>query len=311
MNIMIVTNSKYLEAAYVMLTSLFLHHIEDKIDIYLPYEDLNEHELTELQQFVEAIPRKKIYPFFIGGEFKQQVSSNSGISIETYYRILGINLLPEDVDRILYLDVDMVIKGSLWDLYNKEIGEHPFVVCEDIFGKINGFCEENKGRLGIPKPYLYFNAGVMLFNVCYIKEHNLVEEMLQSIYQNYARYLYNDQDVMNELYYNKVIYVGWNEYNCPPAWYYLNKERLGKGILEFADYGTLQVKSKEPVFIDEYQNITREIYDNAKIIHYLGDTKPWSITREDASLYEIFDRAYQVYYKQFLELYKEIFGRRC
>ena len=31
---------------------------------------------------------------------------------------------------------------------------------------------------------------------------------------------------------------------------------------------------------------------NAKIIHYLGDTKPWSETRNQAAIYDIFDRAY-------------------
>ena len=28
--------------------------------------------------------------------------------------------------------------------------------------------------------------------------------------------------------------------------------------------------------LQKYQNVTRQIYENAKIIHYLGNTKPWS-----------------------------------
>lgn len=308
MNLMIVTNSKYLEPAYVMLTSLFLHHIEDEIVIYLPYEDLTEQELTELVQFVETIPGKKIYPLYIGTEFKQRVSSNSGINIETYYRILGVNLLPKEVERILYLDVDMVIKGSLWELYDMKVEGHPFVVCEDIFGKINGFHSENMERLGIPKAYTYFNAGVMLFNVSYLREHDCVEEMLQSIYAKYTRYIYNDQDVMNELYYDKLVYAGWDTYNCPPAWYYLNKKDLEEGRITFADYKVLQNKANNSAFMEEYQNVTKQIYDNARIIHYLGDTKPWSGTRRPAVLFEIFDQAYEVYYKQYKELWSEIFG---
>lgn len=85
--------------------------------------------------------------------------------METYYRILGINLLPESVDRILYLDVDMVIRGSLNALYEMELGSAAFAVCEDIYGIINGFHAANKRRLRIPEQYSYFNAGVMLYNV--------------------------------------------------------------------------------------------------------------------------------------------------
>jgi len=307
-NLMIVTNSKYLEPAYVMLTSLFLHHIEDEIDIYLPYEDLTEQELRELVQYIEAIPGKRIYPLYIGKEFKERVTSNSGINIETYYRILGVDLLPKEVERILYLDVDMVVKGSLWGLYNTQIEGHPFVVCEDIFGIINGFHEENIQRLAIPEEYTYFNAGVMLFNVAYLRENNCVEEMLESIYRNYQRYIYNDQDVMNELYHKKVVFAGWDEYNCPPAWYYLSKKALEQGKLEFARYSLLQEQASNPVFAEEYQNVSKQIYDNAKIIHYLGDTKPWSKTRKAAVLFELFDQAYDVYYKQYMELWAEIFG---
>ena len=52
MNIMIVTNSAYLKPTYIMLYSLFLHHQQEEIDIYLPYEDISENELEELTAFV-------------------------------------------------------------------------------------------------------------------------------------------------------------------------------------------------------------------------------------------------------------------
>lgn len=45
--------------------------------------------------------------------------------------------------------------------------------------------------------------------------------------------------------------------------------------------------------LQKYQNVTRQIYENAKIIHYLGNTKPWSTTREQSRLYEMFDEAYE------------------
>lgn len=292
MNIMIVTNSKYLEPTYVMLYSLFINHAQISMDIYLPYEDLSGQELIELQEFVEGFPGKKLYPLYVGTAFKQRVVSRNGINVETYYRILGIDLLPSEIERILYLDVDMVVKGSLMDLYQMDIENHPFAVCEDIYGKINGFHEANKRRLGIPEEYSYFNAGVMLYNVSYLRAHDAASRMLEAIYKDYTRYEYNDQDVMNELYYDKLLYVGWDEYNCPPAWYYVDKPELLNGRLKFADYEVLQNISDYEKFVSTYQNLTQEIYENAKIIHYLGDTKPWSVTRNQAAIYDMFDKAY-------------------
>ena len=294
MNIMIVTNSAYLKPTYIMLYSLFLHHQQEEIDRYLPYEDISENELEELTAFVIGYEGKKLHPLYVGDEFKTKVQSRNGINVETYYRILGINLLPESVERILYLDVDMVICGSLNALYATELGSAAFAVCEDIYGIINGFHAANKKRLLILEEYSYFNAGVMLYNVKFLRETDAVRKMLDNIYQNYERYEYNDQDVMNEMYYDNLVYVGWDEYNCPPVWCYLDKEKMQQGILKFADYNEIRELAKNPeLMLQKYQNVTKQIYENAKIIHYLGNTKPWSTTREKSRLYEMFDGVYE------------------
>ena len=292
MNIMIVTNSAYLPHARLMLGSLFRHHPGIKINVFLPYEELTEQELTELSEFCGFFG-EELYPLYVGDEFKRRVRSRNGIGVDTYYRILGIDLLPKDMERILYLDADMVIRKDLTELYRTDFKGTMFVVCEDIFGKINGFHEANKRRLSIPKEYSYFNAGVMLFNLTALHRESAAETMLSHIYRDFERYEYNDQDVMNELYYNQLTWAGWDEYNCPPAWYYLNKNASNRGELAFADYEEIRRAERDPEgFMREYINITRQIYDNAKIIHYLGDTKPWSMTRKKAAVYDIFDEAY-------------------
>lgn len=295
MNLMIVTNSAYLHTAYVMLYSLFANHGNDTIDIYLPYEDLNAKELLSLERFVSSFPNKTLTPLYVGTEFKHKVCSYSNIQIDTYYRILGTALLPDQLERILYLDVDMVVKQPLHGLYHTELSDHPFVVCEDIYGILNGFHETNKSRLHIPAQFTYFNAGVMLYNLEYLRAHDSVEHMLRRIYQNYERYVYNDQDVMNELFYETVLWSGWDAYNCPPAWYYLDLEQAGQNIVAFADYDKLKELSKDASLAQTYRNITAQIYGDAKIIHYLGDTKPWSKTRKPARVYDLFDQAYLDY----------------
>ena len=199
MNIMIVTNSRYLKTTAVMLYSLFMQEA-GPVNVYLPYEDIQPQELADLQKYVSSFPQKKLIPLYVGTQFKEMVQSRNGIMVETYYRIIGWGMLPDDVERILCLDVDLVIQKSLQGLYNTDLGDHVFAVCEDIFGKINGFHEGNKRRLGIPTEGNYFNAGVMLVNVKALRAGNEVEKILANVYQNYEHYEYNDQDVLNEMY---------------------------------------------------------------------------------------------------------------
>ncbi|MBQ3918229.1 MAG: glycosyltransferase family 8 protein, partial [Oscillospiraceae bacterium] len=236
-------------------------------------------------------------PLYVGDEFKKRVTSRNGISVDTYYRILAIDMLPADMDRILYLDVDMVVKGDLRELYDTDLSGYAFGVCEDIFGKINGFHEANKRRLGIPGEYSYFNAGVMLFNLEYLRADGAAEKLLDAIYKNYERYEYNDQDVMNELYYDKLLYLPWNRYNLPPAYYFVNRFDYADTadediqVLDFLSYDTLRGITDDELKICE--NVMDSLYRRAHIIHYMGNTKPWSKTREESAPYNLFDWAYK------------------
>ena len=311
MNIMIVTNSRYMKTTIVMLYSLFLNE-PGELCVYLPYEDIRTDELERLSHFVTSFPGKKLVPLYVGTKFKEMVASRNGIMVETYYRIIGWGMLPETVDRILYLDVDIVVQKSLQELYNLDLGDRVFAVCEDIFGKINGFHEGNKRRLGIPEHRSYFNAGVMLVNVKALREGGEVDRILAQVYRDYERYEYNDQDVLNEMYMDRLIYVGWDRYNCPPAWYYLDQEAAKAGRLEFASYDEIRAYRGTPeVFQEKYTNLTPQIAKEAAIIHHLADTKPWNDHRKEGSVYEYFDQCYYAIESDALGHFQKVTGHKA
>ena len=304
LNLMIVTDSNFLKPAVVMLYSLFLHE-PGNVDVYLPYEDIKDYELAALKKYVESFPGKRLIPMYVGPEFKSRVESHRGIKIETYYRILGWGMLPESVDRVLYMDVDMIVNKPLQGLYNIDMGDRLFAVCEDIFGKINGFNEENKERLGILANGKYFNAGLILVNMEQLRKEGIVDEILKNVYQNYPRYLYNDQDVLNELYQDRLIYVGWDQYNLPPCWYYMDKEAAARGQLEFASYDEIKrVGDRAVEFMEKYINITGQLVNEACVIHHLADTKPWKKTRKPGKVYDYFDVCYEVNEEPALKKYE-------
>ena len=292
MNVMIVTNSGYLKTTIVMLYSLFLNQ-PGKIDVYMPYEDMREEEIEGLTRFVSCWEGKRLVPLYVGTDFKKAVESRNGIQVETYYRIIGWDILPPEVERILYLDVDMIVQKPLDGLYRLELGDKLFAVCEDIFGKINGFHEANKRRLGIPLECNYFNAGMMLVNVKELRRTGEVSKILDRVYQDYERYEYNDQDVLNEMYQDRLIYIGWDQYNCPPAWYYLDKQSAQEGKLVFADYNEIRsCQNDSDRFLSKYTNLTEQLAKQACIVHYLADTKPWNRDRREGRVYEYFDKCY-------------------
>ncbi len=290
MNIMIASNSKYIPFCKVMLSSLFsCESADEELDIYMPYEGLSSEEVEDLRRFICEDHGKRFFPMPISAGFKEKVTSHNGISIETYYRILAIDLLPDTVDKILYLDCDMVVRKSLRPLYDTEFTENKvFAVCEDIIGILNGFHEANKRRMNIPAEYSYFNAGGMLMNIAALKVDGACEKIVDRVYSDCERYEYNDQDVLNEMYFDRLVFLPWWEYNCPPAIYYKRKDDD-----TFYTYQEIRAAKEDPEgFAANAKDVTGDVFSGATVIHYMANTKPWSSDRRNSAVYDIFDRGY-------------------
>lgn len=99
----------------------------------------------------------------------------------TLLRLLA-DLIPEiTCDKLLYLDIDMMIADDLSELYNKDISDVEFLAVKEKYG-----C-----WLIWPD---YFNAGMLLFNMKRIKETKLLEKARNLI--RTKRMMFADQDAI-------------------------------------------------------------------------------------------------------------------
>lgn len=73
-----------------------------------------------------------------------------------------------DMHRILYLDCDMIVKGSIKEIFDYDINNAPFGTCEDFNAYIS--CFDVKTGAGIPQDEKYFNSGCLLMNLDYLRE---------------------------------------------------------------------------------------------------------------------------------------------
>lgn len=274
MNILIAANTNFMGPTSVMVYSLCKSHRDIEVDVYLAYHDLRQQDMERLQKIVSYFDKKKLHFLDVGGEFAQKVSKPGRFSYETYYRILALNMLPQNMERILYLDADMLVKKELTEVYEMPMSETcPFVVCDDIEGHARGTYESTLDRVAIPYNFRYFNAGFMLINLNYLKKRNSIGYILDAFYREGNHYPYPDQDILNIMYYDKVQFVPWTLYNLPPEWWKVDTESLSRGIIRFASYPEMNNPSinQEERFVDA----TQQIRDNACIIHFMSFLKPW------------------------------------
>ncbi|HHV10462.1 MAG TPA: glycosyltransferase family 8 protein [Clostridiales bacterium] len=304
-DVMLVTNSNYLLPTITTLCSLFDNNPVN-INVYILYSSLNQVEVEALKKFAYHWEGKTVFPLYVEASLRNQLMGKNGYPVEMYYRILGIDLLPQNMTKVLYMDVDVLIKGSIMELYQTNIENYAFAVCEDIYSILGKGLGIHRERTNVPSDASYFNSGVMLFNLEYLRLNNAAHTILNKIKENFDHYVYVDQDALNELYCKKVTYVPWALYNCPPR-KYIVRPNLSNGTFDLVDYGFLQeIGYGTAPLSNDLLDVTEKVYDATHIIHYAGSRKPW---KDDDILpeseFQIFGQEYIHYAEKATDIFTD------
>lgn len=249
MNVAISLNQKYFYYTYVMLTSLYQNNPESAITTYILHSELNKEQLDSYQALAERFGGGICSIWIDRKDFSEQLPTTTAWSIEAYYRLVMPDILPEKVDRILYIDVDTIVNASLRELYETDFEGKFFCVCKD--GPAND--EDNaqrKARKVIFNPlfdqgFVYFNSGVMLWNLERVREEYHFQDYMQIAAEMGYHFVSPDQDILNYCHWNQVKYVDETIYN------------------QFARIAHNMGK--------KYEEVKKEVC----ILHYAG-TKPWN-----------------------------------
>ena len=112
-------------------------------------------------------------------------------ALSTYARLFVCSLLDESIDKIIYLDCDAIISGSLKELWNINISDY-------YFGAVLDACPKYVNTiLNLPRDGEHYNAGLLLINLKKWREDNLEEKFLDFIIENDGKVFHNDQGILN------------------------------------------------------------------------------------------------------------------
>lgn len=275
MNILVAANNQYVKPLRVLLESLSKHETE-KLDIYLLYSCMSEENLN----FLDLDIKKK------GGQFQPILVDDATFrdapllhhfTSEVYYRILCSELLPETMERILYLDSDMLVRSSLKDFYNMEFEGKTLIGIRDTLGPVY-YKNQHYSRLaelGLTEEDVYVNSGVLLMNLEKMRKSFVLADFLCQVNEKRDIIDMVDQDMIN-VYFKGEIGVADEIYNYP-------------ALVFSASF-----------LIDWMAGGWRR--DNPKIVHYMGNPKPWHPNYFGKYYFE-----YQRYYRRLQSRREQIF----
>lgn len=112
----------------------------------------------------------------------------------TWYRALLPQLLPENLDRILFLDADLLALDALAPLWETDLSGHYLAAVTNVFQADHLF---RAAQLGFDRPQSYFNAGVMLLDLKLMRRDGCAEAMRRYGVAHAGDLMFRDQDALN------------------------------------------------------------------------------------------------------------------
>ena len=113
MNVATALDDNYAKYTYVMLYSLFTNNEDAEIYVYLLQNSLTEESIQNLEKLCDTYRNHLCLLDVNEDTMDQRLLQTDNWTMETCYRLQLFDILPSEVDRLLYLDVDMVINQSV------------------------------------------------------------------------------------------------------------------------------------------------------------------------------------------------------
>jgi lipopolysaccharide biosynthesis glycosyltransferase len=241
LNIACASSREYLYPAKVMLYSLLINN-DCEINVYLLTSELQDEAINELGSYLKKIsPKCFLYPIRVDKNVFANMPIIGHFSVETYYRIQVLKVLPESVDRVLFFDADLLITDNIEDFYNQDFNDNLVIACKDY--TISGQDLELYKKLNLPDYYMYINAGMLFYNIKEIRKRYQWNTIIKFIAEKKDIITWLDQDIVNMLFCE----------NVKVCEHFYNEQV--PNILSRA----------EELFVRK----------TAKIIHYCSYRKPW------------------------------------
>ena len=262
MNILVTVDQHELHPLAVMAGSL-LAQTEEQVSLYVMEEKLTETDFSDLRTSLHN-DRLSIIDIRVTDRPLTKAPTSHRYPMEIYDRLFAAEYLPKNLDRILYLDPDVVVLHNIDAFYHMDFQGSLYAAASHV-GPIGTLF--NDIRVGVRPGTPYINSGVLLINLEELRKQQDADRICRYIRRHGAFMCLPDQDVLTALYGDQIQHVPARTINMTPRIYYRDC------VLQGA------------------RKASERLEQDTCILHYVGRNKPWkqSSRRKQKSL----DRIHQ------------------
>lgn len=250
MNLLLTLDENYLLPCKIMLYSFFSSNPDERnVVIYLLHSAIPDESLQGLRNYCACFDAE-LKPISVDAALFANAPTNKRYPKEMYYRLLSPLILPHILERVLYLDPDMLIINPLRSLWEMNLSGKIFAAAAHT-----GLTEMANGinQVRLDTEHEYFNSGVMLIDLNGARKLVTSEDVFGCVSEHEKELILPDQDVFNILYGKQTMPVE------DVIWNY-----------DVRNYSKYRIRSTGKYDLNW-------VMQNTAILHFCGKNKPWNV----------------------------------
>lgn len=260
-SIIVASDNHYAIMIAALLKSIDLNHkTNEHIDFYIIDDGISPKFRKELETIVD--PERITIKWFLSKEIVPKDITipvdNSAFPLTVYMRVFSPYVVGNEVEKLIYLDVDTIVQGDISELWNIPLNDYTIGAIQDVGKTVD--CKwggiANYKELGLTADTKYFNSGVLVINPKKWKSENISNKIISALSEHKEYVQLADQYGFNVVFAN-----AWLELD--PKWnWFAFKENEKPHLVHFLDI--------KPIF-KSYNS--KEVY-REEFFRYLSMT-PW------------------------------------
>jgi len=252
------SDDNYVQHCMAMLCSVYHNNKTHEVYTHLLHNGLSSDSISLFKSLNERYNNTiQFYCIDDAAVKDAKLKKDSPVTIATYYRLLLPDLLSESIDRILYLDCDVIVRKDISELFTDiDMSGYGVAAVKDSLP----WNTKHRFVMGLSLNEASFCAGVMLINLQYWRDHDCKQQLMDFSTKESDEVFFADQDALNF-----VFRKHW--YQLP---YQYGHSPLSVAILDSGQ---------------RWSDYLANAYDPS-IIHYAAHVKPWfSVKFPESDLY--------------------------
>lgn len=256
------TDNRFALYCHVMLHTLISHTSQAwNYDLIILEEHLTPSDKEDIQALARGKSNISIRFFNVSAYLKEYTFNLGGtLTLATWYRLFAPSIF-QQYDKIVYLDVDIVVLSDIAELYNTDLGEYWLGGYTDwgLFAKAINPDDKRYFRevIGVDDMHNYINAGVLVWNIHQMNRHNVEQKCIEAAQVH--RFRHHDQDTLNAVCRGHIRML-------EPTW------------------NVFPARGFENALPDKERQQWEQAKEKPNIIHYV-DEKPWDNPFSDMAVH--------------------------